>query len=68
MNSTCKTTVQFLQELALVYIFAIIKYFILVKQDSHHTIGVEFGSKIVNIGGKSVKLQIWDTAGQERFR
>eukprot|EP00794_Sanderia_malayensis_P019979 gene19979-21937_t len=38
------------------------------KQDSHHTIGVEFGSKIVNVGGKSIKLQIWDTAGQERFR
>lgn len=29
---------------------------------------MEFGSRIVNIGGKSVKLQIWDTAGQERFR
>lgn len=39
-----------------------------VKDDSSHTIGVEFGSRIVNIGGKSVKLQIWDTAGQERFR
>lgn len=38
------------------------------KEDSSHTIGVEFGSKIVNVGGKSVKLQIWDTAGQERFR
>ncbi|CAG0888235.1 unnamed protein product [Darwinula stevensoni] len=38
------------------------------KQDSSHTIGVEFGSKIVNVGGKAVKLQIWDTAGQERFR
>lgn len=38
------------------------------KQDSSHTIGVEFGSKVVNVGGKSVKLQIWDTAGQERFR
>lgn len=38
------------------------------KQDAHHTIGVEFGSKIVNIGGKTIKLQIWDTAGQERFR
>ena len=29
---------------------------------------MEFGSKVVNVGGKSVKLQIWDTAGQERFR
>ncbi|KAK9499183.1 hypothetical protein O3M35_003682 [Rhynocoris fuscipes] len=38
------------------------------KGDSSHTIGVEFGSKIVTIGGKNVKLQIWDTAGQERFR
>lgn len=39
-----------------------------VKEDSSHTIGVEFGSRIVNVGGKSIKLQIWDTAGQERFR
>ena len=39
-----------------------------VKQDANHTIGVEFGSKVVNAGGKAVKLQIWDTAGQERFR
>ena len=34
------------------------------KEDSSHTIGVEFGSKIVPVGGKTVKLQIWDTAGQ----
>ena len=43
-------------------------FFLAVKQDSSHTIGVEFGSKVVNVGGKPVKLQIWDTAGQERFR
>ncbi|KHN75286.1 Ras-related protein Rab-4B [Toxocara canis] len=38
------------------------------KADSAHTIGVEFGSRMVVLGGKKVKLQIWDTAGQERFR
>ena len=38
------------------------------KRGSSHTVGVEFGSKIVTVGGKRVKLQIWDTAGQERFR
>eukprot|EP01101_Sappina_pedata_P008669 TRINITY_DN4859_c1_g1_i1.p2 TRINITY_DN4859_c1_g1~~TRINITY_DN4859_c1_g1_i1.p2 ORF type:complete len:205 (+),score=89.56 TRINITY_DN4859_c1_g1_i1:47-661(+) len=38
------------------------------KKDSTHTIGVEFGSKVIEISGKNVKLQIWDTAGQERFR
>eukprot|EP01080_Neovahlkampfia_damariscottae_P001687 gene1687-456_t len=36
--------------------------------DMPHTIGVEFGTKVMEIGGTSVKLQIWDTAGQERFR
>jgi small GTP-binding protein len=39
-----------------------------VKDDSQHTIGVEFGSRIISVGGKAIKLQIWDTAGQERFR
>jgi len=38
------------------------------KKGTSHTIGVEFGSKIVTVGGKKIKLQIWDTAGQERFR
>lgn len=38
------------------------------KGDSTHTIGVEFGSKVIDAGDKSLKLQIWDTAGQERFR
>lgn len=32
-----------------------------VKEDSAHTIGVEFGSRVINVGGKSIKLQIWDT-------
>ena len=36
--------------------------------DSPHTIGVEFGTRIVDLNGKKIKLQIWDTAGQERFR
>lgn len=36
--------------------------------DSPHTIGVEFGTKIIEVMGKKIKLQIWDTAGQERFR
>lgn len=33
-----------------------------VKEDSSHTIGVEFGSRIVNVGGKAIKLQIWDVS------
>ena len=32
------------------------------------TIGVEFGSFVIKIDNKIVKLQIWDTAGQESFR
>ncbi len=32
------------------------------------TIGVDFGSKIIDLGDEKVKLQIWDTAGQESFR
>uniref|UniRef100_A0A3Q3GW19 RAB4a, member RAS oncogene family n=1 Tax=Kryptolebias marmoratus TaxID=37003 RepID=A0A3Q3GW19_KRYMA len=35
------------------------------KDESNHTIGVEFGSKIISVVNKTVKLQIWDTAGQE---
>lgn len=38
------------------------------RNDVPHTIGVEFGSKVMQVSGKSVKLQIWDTAGQERYR
>lgn len=32
------------------------------------TVGVEFGSRTVEIGNKMIKLQCWDTAGQDRFR
>jgi len=32
------------------------------------TIGVEFGSRTINIKENQIKLQIWDTAGQEKFR
>jgi len=36
--------------------------------DSPHTIGVEFGTQLITVREKKIKLQIWDTAGQERFR
>ncbi|TPX43900.1 hypothetical protein SeLEV6574_g04815 [Synchytrium endobioticum] len=38
------------------------------KAGSSHTVGIEFGSKVIRVGHKSIKLQIWDSAGQERFR
>lgn len=37
------------------------------RKQSTHTIGVEFGTKIMSLD-KRIKLQIWDTAGQERYR
>ena len=39
-----------------------------VMADCPHTIGVEFGTRIIESSGQKIKLQIWDTAGQERFR
>ena len=36
--------------------------------DCPHTIGVEFGTRIIEVSGQKIKLQVWDTAGQERFR
>jgi Ras-related protein Rab-11A len=36
--------------------------------DSKSTIGVEFASKILQVEGRKIKVQIWDTAGQERFK
>jgi len=38
------------------------------RPGSKATIGVDFGSKLLTVGGQSVTAQIWDTAGQERFR
>ncbi|WVQ79238.1 hypothetical protein IAT38_001334 [Cryptococcus sp. DSM 104549] len=38
------------------------------KENSAHTIGVEFSSRTIRIGDRNIKLQLWDTAGQERFR
>jgi len=32
------------------------------------TIGIDFKTKLVELDGKKVKLQVWDTAGQERFQ
>lgn len=33
-------------------------------QNTQHTIGAEFGSRIINVDGAHVKIQIWDTAGK----
>ena len=38
------------------------------KEDYEVTVGVEFGSFLVKIEDKTIKLQIWDTAGQESFK
>ncbi|WFD34175.1 hypothetical protein MCUN1_001012 [Malassezia cuniculi] len=38
------------------------------KGNTGQTIGVEFASRVLDVSGKLVKLQLWDTAGQERFR
>lgn len=42
--------------------------YLAVKEQSPHTIGVEFHARTLRIADKTLKLQIWDTAGQERFR
>lgn len=38
------------------------------SDDTMSTIGIDFKTKIININGKQVKLQLWDTSGQEKFR
>lgn len=32
------------------------------------TLGVDFQTKLIELDGRTVALQLWDTAGQERFR
>ena len=32
------------------------------------TVGIDYFSKAVSVGGDTVKLQIWDTAGQEKYK
>jgi Ras-related protein Rab-6A len=49
---------------------SIINQFMYENFDTNYqaTIGIDFLSKTLNIGDKSMRLQLWDTAGQERFR
>lgn len=37
------------------------------KPYSESTIGASFMSKVVELDGQTVKVQIWDTAGQEKY-
>jgi hypothetical protein len=34
-------------------------FFPLVMADCPHTIGVEFGTRIIEVAGQKIKLQIW---------
>ncbi|CAD8065750.1 unnamed protein product [Paramecium sonneborni] len=38
------------------------------RENYDMTVGIEFGSKTLELENKQIKLQIWDTAGQEIFR
>ena len=38
------------------------------KTEHDPTLGVEFGSLLVKIEGKLIRLQTWDTGGMESFR
>ena len=48
---------------------AICKMFCEKKYAENHpqTVGLEFGTRIIEVDAIRIKLQIWDTAGQERF-
>ena len=36
--------------------------------DTKTTVGVEFGSKIIKISNKKLKIKLWNKAGQEKFK
>ena len=38
------------------------------KEEYQATLGVEFGSKNINVNNKLCRIQIWDTAGQEIYK
>ena len=38
------------------------------NDDHDVTVGVEFGSYLIKVQDKTLKMQVWDTAGQECFR
>lgn len=38
------------------------------QESMEPTVGVEFGARMIVVGGEQIKLQIWDTCGQELFR
>lgn len=37
------------------------------EENTVQTVGLEFGSKAIDLSGAKIKIQLWDTAGQERF-
>ena len=38
------------------------------QYETKSTVGVELQSKLYNLDGKIIKIQLWDTAGQERYK
>ena len=38
------------------------------NEDHEVALGIDYGSLMLRIEGKVIKLQIWDTAGQEPFQ
>ena len=38
------------------------------RQEYKVTIGVDFGSRIIEVDTQKLKIHIWDSAGQERYR